>query len=90
MQEYIRIHQDDTVAVALKPIEAGRTIQIGDITVVTTEDIPQGHKFALKDMAAGDKVIKYGFPIGVAKEDIKKGSWVHVHNIKTGLGDVLD
>ena len=90
MQEYIRIHQDDTVAVALKPIEAGRTIQIGDITVITTEDIPQGHKFALKDMAAGDKVIKYGFPIGVAKEDIKKGSWVHVHNIKTGLGDVLD
>ena len=48
------------------------------------------HKIALADIKEGEKVIKYGFPIGVAKQDIKAGSWVHVHNVKTGLGDVLD
>ena len=58
--------------------------------MTTLEDIPQGHKIALADIKEGEKVIKYGFPIGVAKQDIKAGSWVHVHNVKTGLGDVLD
>ena len=50
---------------------------------------PQGHKFALRPIQAGEEVVKYGFRIGFAKEDIPTGSWVHVHNVKTGLGDVL-
>ena len=90
MQEFIRIHNADNVAVALKPLAAGREITIGDVTVTTLEDIPQGHKFALKAIGAGEKVVKYGFPIGVAKSDIKAGNWVHVQNVKTGLGEVLD
>lgn len=90
MQEFIRIHSADNVAVALKPLDAGRTITVGDVTVTTTEAIPQGHKFALKDIASGEKVVKYGFPIGMAKEAIRAGSWVHVQNVKTGLGEVLD
>ena len=69
--------------------EKGTQINAGT-TVTTLEDIPQGHKIALADIKEGEKVIKYGFPIGVAKQDIKAGSWVHVHNVKTGLGDVLD
>ena len=89
MKTYIQINPQDNVCVALAPIAAGTQISAGT-TVTTLEDIPQGHKIALADIKEGEKVIKYGFQIGVAKQDIKAGSWVHVHNVKTGLGDVLD
>ena len=89
MKTYIQINPQDNVCVALAPIAVGTQINAGT-TVTTLEDIPQGHKIALADIKEGEKVIKYGFPIGVAKQDIKAGSWVHVHNVKTGLGDVLD
>ncbi len=52
-------------------------------------DIKTGHKVADKDIAAGDDIIKYGFSIGVATSDIKKGDAVHTHNMKTKLGDKL-
>ena len=89
MQDIVKINQNDNVAVALRPIEAGETLQVGGAAVTTTEEIPQGHKFALRPIQAGEEVVKYGFRIGFAKEDIPTGSWVHVHNVKTGLGDVL-
>lgn len=89
MQDIVKINQNDNVAVALRPIAAGETLQVGGATVTTTEEIPQGHKFALRPIQAGEEVVKYGFRIGFAKEDIPTGSWVHVHNVKTGLGDVL-
>ena len=85
----MKINQNDNVAVALRPIAAGETLQVGGAAVTTTEEIPQGHKFALRPIQAGEEVVKYGFRIGFAKEDIPTGSWVHVHNVKTGLGDVL-
>ena len=50
---------------------------------------PRGHKVALKPIARGEYVIKYGYPIGIATQDIKKGEWIHSHNLKTGLGDNL-
>ena len=89
MQDIVKINQNDNVAVALRPIAAGETLQVGGAAVTTTEEIPQGHKFALRPIQAGEEVVKYGFRIGFAKEDISTGSWVHVHNVKTGLGDVL-
>ena len=52
-------------------------------------EIPAGHKMALADIDEGEEVIKYGCPIGFAKENVKKGDWIHVHNIRTGLGDLL-
>ncbi len=45
-----------------------------------------GHKTAVCDIQKGEDIIKYGFPIGKATEDIGKGEWVHSHNMKTGLG----
>lgn len=48
-------------------------------------DLKSGHKYALADIKAGEKVIKYGFPIGHATADIKKGEHVHTHNMKTDL-----
>ena len=89
MQDIVKINQNDNVAVALRPIEAGETLQVAGTEVTTQEEIPQGHKFALKPIKAGEEVVKYGFRIGYAKEDIQAGKWVHVHNVKTALGDVL-
>lgn len=89
MQDFIRIHEADNVAVALRPIAKGETVTVGEYQVTTMEEIPQGHKFALKPIAAGGEVIKYGFRIGNAREDIQAGGWVHVHNLKTALGDLL-
>ncbi len=89
MLKYIKLHPADTVAVALTPLAAGETVSPDGQELILTEDIPQGHKFALQNLAENEPVIKYGYPIGVTKEPVKKGSWIHVHNLKTGLGDLL-
>lgn len=74
MLDSIKINEKDNVEVAL----------------VATETVPAGHKRALVDIKQGEAVIKYGNPIGVATCDIKAGDWVHTHNLKTGLGDLLE
>lgn len=89
MNNFIRIHPSDNVAVALAPLRAGEAIVLDGQTITLTQDIPQGHKFSLTTIPVGTKIIKYSYPIGLAKEDIEKGNWVHTHNIKTGLGDLL-
>ena len=85
MKEYIKIHPNDLVAVALCPISAGRQFLVEGVAVTLRENIPQGHKFAVKDIWTGDQIIKYGAPIGTAVCDIPAGAWVHVHNVKTNL-----
>ncbi len=52
-------------------------------TLKAIEDIPLGHKIALKDIKEGEKIMEYKETIGVATKDIKKGGHVHTHNIKT-------
>ncbi len=53
-------------------------------------NLENGHKYAVKDIAAGEYIIKYGCPIGHASEAIKTGEWVHTHNLKTNLDGVLN
>lgn len=90
MQDFIKINKDDNVAVALKPIAKGTSIDVAGTMVTTIEDIPQGHKFAIKPVKKGDAVIKYGFRIGYAQEDVEVGGWIHTHNLKTALGELLE
>ncbi len=80
----------DNVAVAIEDVKAGDIVECVFIEdksegprVKALEDIPLGHKIALTDIKAGERVIKYGRPIGVAVRDIKAGEHVHVHNIKS-------
>lgn len=80
----LKIHPSDNVAVAPSAIEAG-LVQDG-IKLEITEAIPAGHKVALVDIAEGEAVIKYGFPIGKATTAIQAGQHVHSHNMVTGLG----
>lgn len=77
----IQIHPSDNVAVALHPIAKG-TVFSG---VVATESIPQGHKMALQEIPEGENVVKYGFSIGHATQNILPGAWVHTHNMTTNL-----
>ena len=90
MQDFIKINKDDNVAVALKPIAKGTTVDVAGNSVTMLEDIPQGHKFAIKPIKKGDAVIKYGFRIGYAQADVEVGGWIHTHNLKTALGELLD
>lgn len=89
MANIIKIHDDDNVAVAIEELKKGDVFTVSgeDITAVT--DVPAGHKVALTDMEEGTPVMKYGCRIGFTKEKVAKGEWIHVHNIRTGLGDLL-
>lgn len=90
MQDFIKINKDDNVAVALKHIAKGTTVNVAGTDVTTLEDVPQGHKFAIKPIKKGDAVIKYGFRIGYAQADVEVGGWIHTHNLRTALGELLD
>ena len=94
MQDFLKINDNDNVVVALNTIPAGEkiTVSVGDgsKTVTAREEIPAGHKMAICDIPEGGEVIKYGYRIGNAKENITEGSWIHTHNVKTALGDLLE
>lgn len=51
--------------------------------------LENGQKYAVKDIKKGERIIKYGFPIGVATEDIRAGEHIHSHNLKTALSGTL-
>ena len=85
MNDLVRITPQDAVAVALRPVKAGETVSWGEGTLTLKEDIPMGHKAALRDIRKGEAVIKYGYPIGEATEEIPEGTHVHTHNLRTLL-----
>lgn len=73
----------DNVATAIVPIKKGERVQIGEREIEVLDDIPQGHKFAIKEIKAGESIIKYGEIMGIATKDIKPGEYVHIHNVKS-------
>lgn len=81
---------DDVVATAIDDLAAGHELHIENWTLVLSEDIAFGHKFALVDIERGDDIVKYGEVIGRASESIAVGDWVHVHNCEStrGRGDL--
>lgn len=87
MNNLIKINNIDMVAVALQPLKAGVPVKVSgaELEITPLEDIPMGHKIALRDIKAGEKIIKYGFPIGAAKCDIATGGHVHTENVRTLL-----
>jgi len=80
------INDKDNVMTALADVAAGEEVILRskgkEIIYKCNQDIPFGHKIAIGDIKKGDKIIKYGEPIGSATQDIKKGDWVHMHNVK--------
>ena len=85
MQDAIIIHPADSVAVAVHALCAGTEV----CGVTLRQAIPAGHKFARVPIAAGENVIKYGFPIGHTVRTVAPGEWIHSHNLKTNLAGTL-
>ncbi len=83
----ILLHERDDVATALDELTRGQVVHamLGDAQYEVTllEDIPFAHKLALRDIAEGEEVLKYGMPIGRALRPIRQGEWVHVHNCRS-------
>ena len=89
MTSILKINPADNVVVAIQPQSAGAVITVDGKKITVLEDVPAGHKIAIQDLAQGENVIKYGFPIGHAKEAKKAGSWMNENNIKTNLAGLL-
>ncbi|MBU5484764.1 UxaA family hydrolase [Clostridium sp. MSJ-11] len=87
-------HEKDNVATTVKDLKKGESV-IVDIfgkedRITLNEDIPFGHKFAIRDIKKDDEITKYGEEIGQATKDIRCGDYVHVHNVvsERGRGDL--
>lgn len=86
----LRIKPEDNVAVALTGLAKGTEIDANGLKIRVIDEIPFGHKIALRDIKAGERIIKYGYPLGLAKTSIQQGQWVHSHNLVTGLKGKLE
>lgn len=79
----IRLSPSDNVGVCCRGLEAGESIDVEGQPLVAGEAVALGHKLALMALAPGDKVIKYGMPIGSITTAVAAGGWVHLHNMKS-------
>ena len=77
----IQLREGDSVAVAVRPLTEGETIEIGGRSVTARRQIPAGHKIAVTDVAGDAPVIKYGVTIGYAIGPVESGDHVHIHNL---------
>lgn len=88
--KYIKINPADNVAVALVDLPQGEVLPVDGLEIKLNSNVPAGHKVALSDIPAKAHVVKYGYPIGHAREDIAQGDWVNEKTIKTNLDGLLD
>jgi len=79
----LKLHPDDNTAAARCDLTEGDTITIDGRAIPLTRAAPAGHKIAVAPIATGQKVLKYGAPIGSATTDIQPGEHVHTHNVKS-------
>ena|ERR671939_1096928 len=87
--QFLVHNEGDHVGVAVQDVEPGKALVVyldsdreEDLEVL--EKVPLGHKVALADLEAGAEVIEYGVPIGSMRQAVRKGAWVHVHNLRSG------
>ena len=86
MKSALMISDRDNVATALQALAPGQRLDLGSSTLIVTEPIAPGHKVALRAIAPGEPVIKYGSPIGTASRAIAAGAHVHTHNVASSRG----
>lgn len=95
MSKVVQLHSKDDVVISLHEIRKGENIQIQTadkvlIDIKARDDIPKGHKMLVQSVKRGEDVLKFGYSIGKAKEDLSAGEWVHTHNLESGLHGILD
>ena len=79
----IRLSEKDNVGVAIHEIAAGDAVVLEDIKLTARDPVPLGHKIALRHIRTGEKILKFGVPVGSASVDIPAGAHVHMHNVKS-------
>ena len=79
----LRLHPADNVLTVIATLESGARIRVGDAEVVVPTRLPIGHKIAARALHAGEKIVKYGAPIGSASRDIAAGEHAHTHNVQS-------
>ena len=88
-QLLVHDHKDNVGVVVVEGLTAGTdmlcvvTADNSSFNLTVNADVPIGHKVALRDLKSGDTAIKYGEDIGRIVQDVTKGGYVHVHNLKT-------
>lgn len=91
MKRAMMINPKDNTATALADIEARERVNLTSMSgqvegeIMAQQAVPFGHKLAITDIGKGDKILKYGEVIGLATQPIKKGDYVHVHNVESAL-----
>lgn len=88
--QYIKIHAQDNVAVALVDLTEGDVVAVEEGGVTLRQPVGRGHKFALCNIAQGENIVKYGLAIGHALKAIESGDYIHSHNARTNLSDLDD
>lgn len=87
---YLKINPADSVVVCLQPKTKGEIINIDGKSITLNQDTPAGHKVLITDVSEGENIIKYGYPIGHARKNLKAGDWVNESNLKTNLSGTLE
>ena len=81
MRSFLILHPKDNVAIALTSLHAGQAVDQDGRSLIALDDIPAGHKLALREIPPGECVVKYGEEIGRTNALIRQGAHAHVHNI---------
>jgi altronate dehydratase small subunit len=90
MPQAFQLHPSDNVATLLGDAPAGSVDILGapaPLQVTLVRPVSLAHKVALLDIAAGESILKYGVPIGIATNSIRRGEWVHLHNCRSMLDE---
>lgn len=87
---FLKINPADSVVVCLVEKKKGELIEVDGKSITLNQDTPAGHKVLIKDVREGEDIIKYGYPIGHARKDLKAGDWVNENNLKTNLSGTLE
>lgn len=79
----LRLADEDNICAVRSAVRAGERIRIAGVEYPVAAEIPTGHKMAVRPIAAGEKIFKYGAPIGSATRPIQPGEYVHTHNCRS-------
>ena len=80
--DFVLLNPRDSVVVALRGFQAGDTLALGEEAIQLLDSVPPGHKVAIRPVAAGEPIFKFGWSIGVATKPIRVGQHVHTQNVK--------
>jgi hypothetical protein len=82
-QYFLRLSPRDNVLVVVKAITEGQELEIEGVKIIASKTIPFGHKVAARALNVGEKIVKFGMPIGSSTTTISAGEHVHTHNLQS-------